>query len=43
MFQSVEQAESYFASFAFATRHVGELVVIAFIYADSIGTLLRSF
>lgn len=43
MFKSVEQAEYYFFNLAFFNRHVGELVASAFIYADSISTLLRSF
>lgn len=43
MFKSVEQANSYFFNLAFFNRHVGELVVSAFIYADNISTLLRSF
>lgn len=43
MFKSPEQAVYYFHNFAFFNRHCGELVVSAFIYADSISTLLRSF
>jgi hypothetical protein len=43
MFKSVEQANYYFHNLAFFNRHVGELVVSAFIYADNISTLLRSF
>lgn len=38
MFESVEQANSYFYNIAFFNRHLFELVVMAHTYVNTIGS-----